>query len=126
VLVEGRKVAGVRAETTTRGDAVDYVVLGVGVNLNVTREALRSGLGETAQFATSLREALGRAVDRNAFTARFLTCLEQQLDTYRVRGASAILASSSTDPSSSSASGRRPISRRRGRLSGSPWRSSPS
>jgi BirA family biotin operon repressor/biotin-[acetyl-CoA-carboxylase] ligase len=29
VLVGGRKVAGVRAETTARGDAVDHVVLGV-------------------------------------------------------------------------------------------------
>jgi BirA family biotin operon repressor/biotin-[acetyl-CoA-carboxylase] ligase len=91
VLVEDRK-AGVRAEMTSRGDVVDYLVIGVGVNLNVTHEALRAGLGETAQFATSLREALGRAVDRNAFTARFLTCLEQELDTYRARGASAILA----------------------------------
>jgi biotin-[acetyl-CoA-carboxylase] ligase BirA-like protein len=74
VLVRNRKVAGVRAEMTARGDSVDYIVLGVGVNLNVTHEALRTGLGETGRFATSLREALGRAVDRNAFTARFLTC----------------------------------------------------
>ena len=92
VLVRNRKVAGVRAEMTAGGDAVDYIVLGVGVNLNVTHKALRTGLGETGRFATSLREALGRAVDRNAFTARFLTCLEGRLDTYQAKGAAAILA----------------------------------
>jgi BirA family biotin operon repressor/biotin-[acetyl-CoA-carboxylase] ligase len=92
VLVGGRKVAGVRAETTSRGDAVDHVVLGVGVNLNVTHEALGTGLGEMARFATSLREALGRAVDRNAFAGRFLTRLEQRLGQYQQKGESAILA----------------------------------
>jgi BirA family biotin operon repressor/biotin-[acetyl-CoA-carboxylase] ligase len=92
VLVHGRKVAGVRSETTARGDAVDYVVVGVGVNLNVTGEALRIGLGETAETATSLREALGHMVDRNAFTARFLTHLEERLDTYQAKGAPPLLA----------------------------------
>jgi len=91
VLVQGRKVAGVHAEMTARGGAAGYIVLGVGANLNVTHEALRTGLGETAPFATSLREALGRAVDRNAFAARFLTCLEERLDMYQAKGASAIL-----------------------------------
>jgi BirA family biotin operon repressor/biotin-[acetyl-CoA-carboxylase] ligase len=92
VLVQDRKVAGVRAELITRGSAVDYIVLGVGVNLNVTHKGLRTGLGETAQFATSLREALGRAVDRNAFTARLLTHLERRMDTYLAKGAPPILA----------------------------------
>jgi BirA family biotin operon repressor/biotin-[acetyl-CoA-carboxylase] ligase len=92
VLVGGRKVAGVRGETTLRGNAVDYVVLGVGINLNVTHEALRTGLGEMARFATSLREALGRAVDRNAFAGRFLTRLEQRLGQYQQKGEPAILA----------------------------------
>jgi BirA family biotin operon repressor/biotin-[acetyl-CoA-carboxylase] ligase len=87
-----RKVAGVRAELTSRGSAVDYIVLGVGINLNVTNETLRVGLGEMAGAATSLREALGHAVDRNAFTARFLTHLERRLDTYRAKGAPSILA----------------------------------
>ena len=92
VLVQDRKVAGVRAQLTTRGSAVDYLVLGVGVNLNVTHKALQVGLGETAQTATSLGEVLGHAVDRNAFTARFLTHLERRLDTYRAKGARPILA----------------------------------
>jgi BirA family biotin operon repressor/biotin-[acetyl-CoA-carboxylase] ligase len=92
VLVQGRKVAGVRAQLAIRGSAVDYIVLGVGVNLNVTREALEAGLGEMAQTATSLGEALGHAVDRNAFTASLLTHLESRLDTYRTKGVRSILS----------------------------------
>jgi len=92
VLVQDRKVAGVRAELATKGHAVDYIVLGVGINLNVTHQALQAGLGEMAATATSLREALGHAVDRNAFAARFLTHLERRLDTYLTKGAPSILA----------------------------------
>ena len=92
VLVKGRKVAGVRAEMTSRGLTVDTIVLGVGVNLNVTHEALRAGLGDAAQFATSLREVLDRTVDRNAFTASFLNYLEEWLVIYRWKGAPAVLA----------------------------------
>jgi biotin-(acetyl-CoA carboxylase) ligase len=62
--VLGRKIAGVRAKLTTRGSAVDYIVLGVGVSLNVTHEALQVGLGEMAQTATSLREALAKLSTR--------------------------------------------------------------
>jgi biotin-(acetyl-CoA carboxylase) ligase len=36
VLVKGGKVAGVRAELVSRGDELDHVILGVGVNVNVT------------------------------------------------------------------------------------------
>ena len=92
VMVQERKVAGVRAELITRGSAVDYIVLGVGVNLNVTHEVLRVGLGETAQGATSLREELGHPVDLNGFTASFLTDFERRLDTYRANGRPSIVA----------------------------------
>jgi BirA family transcriptional regulator, biotin operon repressor / biotin---[acetyl-CoA-carboxylase] ligase len=92
ILIQDRKVAGVRSEMITRGDAVDYIILGVGINLNVTHEVLRVGLGEAARSATSLREALGYPVDRNAFTARFLTHLEKRLATYQAKGAAPIVA----------------------------------
>jgi BirA family biotin operon repressor/biotin-[acetyl-CoA-carboxylase] ligase len=91
ILVDGRKVAGVRAESASRADTVDHIILGVGVNLNVTHEALRDGLGEPARFATSLRETLGRTIDRSVFAARFLTYLEEWLVIYRAKGLPAVL-----------------------------------
>jgi BirA family biotin operon repressor/biotin-[acetyl-CoA-carboxylase] ligase len=93
VLVKGRRVAGVRSETLCgQRESVDAVILGADVNLNVTHEALQAGLGEAGQFATSLREVLGRPIDRNAFTAGFLTHLEEWLIEYRTEGAPAVLA----------------------------------
>ena len=92
VLVEDRKVGGTLVTYATAGDRVGYVILGVGVNLNVDRATLRSGLGPTAPDATSVREAVGHPVDRNAFTAALLNFVEKWDDEYRWHGAVPILA----------------------------------
>jgi BirA family transcriptional regulator, biotin operon repressor / biotin---[acetyl-CoA-carboxylase] ligase len=76
VLVGGKKVAGTLVDCGMRGAAVDYVILGVGVNVNVRTAALRDALGAAAGFSTSLCEALGHEVDRNAFLAAWLDRLE--------------------------------------------------
>jgi BirA family biotin operon repressor/biotin-[acetyl-CoA-carboxylase] ligase len=70
VLLQGRKVAGTLAEGSAEDDRLEYVILGVGVNVNVERETLRDGLGKAAQSATSRREALGHPIDRNALHGR--------------------------------------------------------
>src|SRR5262249_42285929 len=70
---------------------LEHVILGVGVNLNVEAQALRAALGAAAQYATSLREALGRPVERNAFAAAFLNALDEWSITYEEQGASALL-----------------------------------
>ncbi|MBI4240782.1 MAG: biotin--[acetyl-CoA-carboxylase] ligase, partial [Candidatus Rokubacteria bacterium] len=92
VLVEGKKVAGSLVECAARGDRVEYVILGVGVNVNVGHAALRTALGEAAHAATSLREAAGRAIDRNSFTVAFLALLDRWFRIYTQRGPDAVLA----------------------------------
>ena len=91
VMVGGRKVAGTLSAVAMTRHVVDSVILGVGVNLNVSREALERGLGEAADFATSLRESVGHPIDRNHFAASFLNHLEHWFDVYAARGLGAIL-----------------------------------
>jgi len=92
ILVERKKVAGVLAEVATSGDRLDYVILGVGVNLNVERKALLEALGDAGRAAASLRDLLGRDVERNAFVASFVNFLDEWLSVYRNQGPAAILA----------------------------------
>jgi BirA family biotin operon repressor/biotin-[acetyl-CoA-carboxylase] ligase len=86
VLVQRRKVAGTLAELGIADDRVASLILGVGVNVNVTGAQLRAALGEAGEAATSLREALGHPVDRNAFAAAFLIYLDEWLVVYRAQG----------------------------------------
>jgi BirA family biotin operon repressor/biotin-[acetyl-CoA-carboxylase] ligase len=91
ILVNRKKVAGVLAELATTGDRLDYVILGVGVNLNVERAALVEALGDAGRAAASLRELAGRDIDRNAFAASFLTFLDEWFSVYGDRHAEAVL-----------------------------------
>jgi len=91
VLVKRRKVAGTLVELAVSGERVEYMILGVGVNVNVDRAALAEALGDAAGAATSLREALGHPVDRNALAAAFLTYLDEWLVIYREQGPAALL-----------------------------------
>jgi BirA family biotin operon repressor/biotin-[acetyl-CoA-carboxylase] ligase len=92
VVIGRRKVAGARLDVATTADRVIHVVVGVGVNVNVGRDGLATGLGLAAAEATSLREALGRAVDRNAFAAAFLNQLEKWFRLHRALGSGVIVA----------------------------------
>ena len=92
VLVDTKKVAGTLVECAIRGELVDFLVLGVGVNLNVDPQSLHDALGEAAAAATSLSAATGHEIDRNAFAASYLNRLEDWATCYRNNGAATVLA----------------------------------
>ncbi len=91
VLVHGRKMGGSLVECAARGDAVEFLILGVGANLNVELDALCAALGQAADGATSLRAATGKEVDRSAFAAAYLNALEVWAQRFRTQGPAAIL-----------------------------------
>lgn len=92
VLVNTKKVGGSLVECAVRGEQVDFLVLGVGVNLNVDAASLHHALGEAAAAATSLSAASGHEIDRSAFAASYLNRLEAWALCYRKNGAAPILA----------------------------------
>ncbi|HWP35170.1 MAG TPA: biotin--[acetyl-CoA-carboxylase] ligase [Thermodesulfobacteriota bacterium] len=84
LLLEGRKAAGVLAELELGpAGAVEAVVLGIGLNLNLEPAAWPA---ELAERATSFAAVLGRPVDRAAVARRLLEALEAWVDRYRRHG----------------------------------------
>jgi len=92
VVVRGRKLGGVLVEAAVIGGRLAYVILGIGVNLNVQPAELAAGLGATAEGAVSLQEILGREVERNAFAAALLNRLGKWHRTFLARGPGAVRA----------------------------------
>lgn len=72
VYVSGLKVCGILAEMTAETDRVKYLVLGIGLNVNQSKE----NLGDLSQMATSLKVQTGQQVSR----AKLLTALLEELD----------------------------------------------
>ena len=81
VLLEGRKVAGILAESSD-----GQVVLGIGVNANQTAEQLPP---DAQTEPTSLRLELGRPVGRPELLAAILRQVEQTYGAWVSRGTSA-------------------------------------
>jgi len=63
VLVGGKKLAGIRTETGVGADRGQFVIVGIGINVNVSRGSLPEPI---RNLATSLREELGQEVSRVA------------------------------------------------------------
>lgn len=91
ILINWKKVAGVLTAMQPRGDEVDFVVVGVGVNLNMTRETMKKEMGEVAEIATSLREELGHEIERARFTADLINEIEIWYQRFLKNGKSPII-----------------------------------
>jgi BirA family transcriptional regulator, biotin operon repressor / biotin---[acetyl-CoA-carboxylase] ligase len=74
LLVEGRKVAGILAEARE-----GRIVLGIGVNVNLSEEELP---GEVDRPATSLLVETGRELDRAELLVELLDRLEHRYDAW--------------------------------------------
>jgi BirA family biotin operon repressor/biotin-[acetyl-CoA-carboxylase] ligase len=92
VLVDGKRLGALLVECGTRGEMVEYVVLGVGVNLNVDLSELRAALGAAGAGATSLAAVTGHDIDRNAFAAAYLNHLDRWAYVWETQGAEGITA----------------------------------
>lgn len=69
VQVRGRKICGILAEMQARAGRPEFIVIGIGVNINVQKAEFRE---ELRDIATSLREETGREIDRTDFIIRQL------------------------------------------------------
>lgn len=85
VLVHGRKLAGVLVEAQSQGNRLESVVVGIGINLDGELPAA------VADTATTLADASGARVDRDAFIAHLLADVERWIDRYVGVGIDAII-----------------------------------
>lgn len=75
VLVHAKKISGLLLESAIQSGRVKHLVLGIGLNVNITRDLLPESLRASV---TSLREELGRELDRIGLLQGLLEQLENQ------------------------------------------------
>jgi len=74
LLAGGKKVCGILMETSAEPDRVEYVLVGVGINVNFPTTSLPE---EVRSKSTTLSEALGKKIDRCGLIARILELSEE-------------------------------------------------
>jgi BirA family biotin operon repressor/biotin-[acetyl-CoA-carboxylase] ligase len=74
ILVNGKKLAGILAEVVCRPERVEYVILGIGVNVNCPVEVMSQDL---RQRATSLFDVTRLHMDREFVLRRLIQDLDR-------------------------------------------------
>ncbi|HUG37148.1 MAG TPA: biotin--[acetyl-CoA-carboxylase] ligase [Candidatus Limnocylindrales bacterium] len=87
VLLGGLKTSGILMELAAEATRVGFLILGIGVNLNVDR---RTFPDDFRALATSIASHTGRPVERLGFTRRLWVTLESVLDLHAARGFEAL------------------------------------
>ena len=75
ILIKGKKVAGILTELSAELDRIKYVLVGIGVDVNLAKEDF---LPELTSQATSLQLELGRPVVRAELAAAILRELDKE------------------------------------------------
>jgi len=74
ILLQGRKVAGILTESSCDAKRIEFVILGIGVNLNFPRERMPETIRDRA---TSLMEVGGKSFSRENFLRRLIQDLDR-------------------------------------------------
>lgn len=69
ILVDGKKICGILLEISGEPDRVDYVLVGIGLNVNFSSRDLPDDIHSSS---TSIYDALNRRVDRADLLCRIL------------------------------------------------------
>jgi BirA family transcriptional regulator, biotin operon repressor / biotin---[acetyl-CoA-carboxylase] ligase len=87
ILVGGRKLGGILTEVSMEMDKVEYMIVGLGLNVNLAREAFPPDLRE---LGTSIRAETGRSLPRLPLVRRILEIFEETYEEYQRQGFAAI------------------------------------
>ena len=88
ILLRDQKVAGLLNEIHSEMDRIHFVILGIGVNLNMDEEEFSK---EIRSIATSLKIEMGQIVSRKAFLQSLLFELERWYSIFLEEGGAVVL-----------------------------------
>lgn len=74
IVINGKKVCGILTEMSCELNMINYVVMGIGINVNLDKEDFQ---GEVSKVGTSLKVETGKFVDRKKLLGTFFNRFEE-------------------------------------------------
>ncbi len=82
VRISGKKIAGVLIESEAYQNKLKYIVIGMGINLNINLQSLS---GKIRSISTSLSEEVGSSIDYYNFLSSLLNNLDKYYNIFRTK-----------------------------------------
>jgi len=79
ILVEGKKICGILTEMKAEQDRIDFIIVGIGINVNTPASAL-------PKVGTSIKEEVGKKFSRIELTRKLLESLEVHYEGFKKDG----------------------------------------
>jgi len=89
ILLRDRKVAGLLNEIHSEMDRIHFVILGIGMNLNMDEEMFPQ---EIREGATSLKREMGEMISRKAFLQILMEELETWYEIFLKKGRAPVIS----------------------------------
>lgn len=83
VYINERKICGILSEIKTIGKRIQFIILGIGVNINMTTEGMPDPL---RNIATSLKEETGKDISRLEIVVKLLDSITDQYHSFLSEG----------------------------------------
>ncbi|GMG97438.1 biotin--[acetyl-CoA-carboxylase] ligase [Tepidimicrobium xylanilyticum] len=83
ILIEDKKVCGILTEMSCELNMINYVIMGIGINVNLDKEDFNEELKDKA---TSLKLVTGKKIDRKRLIGNILNHLENLYIPFKERG----------------------------------------
>jgi BirA family transcriptional regulator, biotin operon repressor / biotin---[acetyl-CoA-carboxylase] ligase len=83
ILVNRKKICGILSEMYLNADMINYVIVGIGINVNMTKKDFKEKLSD---IATSVYLQSGIKQDRNKLLEAFRVSLEKWYDVWLTEG----------------------------------------
>ncbi|WP_196594566.1 biotin--[acetyl-CoA-carboxylase] ligase [Pectinatus sottacetonis] len=88
ILYDGKKLVGILTEMNAEMDRINYIVIGMGINVNILSQDMPE---EVKDIATSLMQITGKKISRLALLQQLLVELENLYTTIKKHGFSPII-----------------------------------
>lgn len=83
LLIRGKKVAGILMELDSEADMVNFIILGIGIDVNMVTSSLAADI---AKVATSLKDETGKTFERVALIKELFRQLEKWYEIFGAEG----------------------------------------
>lgn len=89
ILINGKKVCGILTEMKAEQDMIDFIILGIGVNVNTKVKDLPRGASSLKEESRPLRD--GEDISRVELAKKILETLEEYYNTLKNKGSGSII-----------------------------------